>query len=183
MRPKSKAPRKQRKYNYTAIKHEVHKLMSANLSPELRSTKGFRSLPVKVGDSVTIMRGKYKGRSGKVNKVMPQKQRVYVDKIMRGKTDKTEIPIPLHPSNLMITKYVTKDRRRMELINRRIKEESEKIDIESVLEELEKEEEEAIEIEDDELLESTETDDEEFEIDEKAEESEKDDEDEVEAEE
>lgn len=182
MRPKSKQPRKQRKYNYTAIKHEAHKLMSANLSPELRSSKGFRSLPVKVGDTVTIMRGKYKGRSGKINKVIPQKQRVYVDKIMRGKTDKTEIPIPLHPSNLMITKYITKDRLRMELINRRIKEESEKIDIESVLEELEKEEEAAIEIDDDELGESPETDEEEFEVDEDADESEDDEEDKEEAE-
>ena len=112
MRPKSKKPRKQRKYNFTSIKNEVHKLMSANLSPDLRSSKGFRSLPVKTGDSVTIMRGKYAGRSGKINKVNPQKQRVYVDKIMRGKTDKTEIPVPIHPSNLMITKYVTKDRKR-----------------------------------------------------------------------
>ena len=173
MRPKSKKPRKQRKYNYTTNKNEVHKLMSAHLSPELRASQGFRSLPIREGDTVTIMRGKFKGRSGKVNRVIPQKKRVYVDKIMRGKTDKTEIPIPIHPSNLMITKYIKKDRRRMELINRRIKEESEKIDIDSVLAELEKVEEDVIEIDDEDLGDTSDT--EEFESTEEVEEDKEDD--------
>jgi putative lipase involved disintegration of autophagic bodies len=50
----------------------------------------------------------------------------------------------------MITKYETKkDKWRMQLINRRIKDENEKIDIESVLAEIDTEEDEAIDFDDD----------------------------------
>ncbi|MCY3413780.1 MAG: 50S ribosomal protein L24 [Candidatus Heimdallarchaeota archaeon] len=149
MRPKSTKPKKQRKYTFNTPKKDVHKIMSAPLSPELRESKGFRSLPIKKGDEVIIMRGAHAGKKGKVNKVIPSKMRIHVDKVMRGKTDKSEIPVPIHPSNVMITKYVTKrDKKRMDLINRRIKDEEELIDIEAAMEE---EEEESIEMDDEEL--------------------------------
>lgn len=135
MRSKSKKPKKQRKYQYDIKhnKHEAHKLVSAPLSRKLREDKGFRSLPVREGDNVDVHRGKYKGRSGKVSRVDPQKIRIYIDGIVNKKTDNTEIAVPIHPSNVVITKYNERDRKRLELINRRIKDEERKIDIESVL--------------------------------------------------
>ncbi|MHA2503186.1 MAG: 50S ribosomal protein L24 [Candidatus Kariarchaeaceae archaeon] len=152
MRTSSKKPRKQRYYEYNVSKHETHKLMSAPLSKTLQNEKGFRSLPVREGDSVIIVRGDYKGKSGKVNRTDPSRQRVYVEGIVNKKTDASEIGVPIHPSNLVITKYVTKkDRKRLELINRRIANESAKLDIESVLAEAEAEEEDLIEFDDDEF--------------------------------
>lgn len=146
MRTKSKKPGKQRYYQHNTPKYEVHKLMSAHLTPELRERKGFRSLPVKVGDTVIIMRGSFKGKSGKVTRVNPTKKIVFVDKVFKRKTDNTEIPTPIHPSNLMISKYDEKDRKRLQLINRRIKDVAEKIDIEATL--AEAAEDEVIEIDD-----------------------------------
>ena len=146
MRTKSKKPGKQRYYQHNTPKNEVHKLMSAHLTPELRERKGFRSLPVKVGDTVIIMRGSFKGKSGKVTRVNPTKKIVFVDKVYKRKTDNTEIPTPIHPSNLMISKYDEKDRKRLELINRRIKDVAEKIDIEATL--AEAAEDEVIDIDD-----------------------------------
>jgi large subunit ribosomal protein L24 len=151
MRPKSKRPSKQRNYQRSTPKNEVHKVMSANLSPDLRSKKGFRSLPVVKGDTVVVTRGSMKGKSGRIVSLDPGKQRVFVDKVIKRKTDNTEIPVPIHPSNLMITKYVEKDRRRMELINRRIKSEDEKIDIDSVLAESVDDLDDVLEIDDNEL--------------------------------
>lgn len=156
MRPKSIKPRKQRKYNFTAPKNESHKMMSAMLSPNLRASRGFRSLPLKVGDTVTVMRGAHAGKSGKVIKVLPQKQRVHVDKILRGKTDKTEIPVPIHPSNLMITKYITRKRRKTDdyrkmLIQRRVKDEAVRSEVDTEFEEIDEED---LDFEDEESLEA-----------------------------
>ncbi len=150
MRTKSIKPKKQRKYQFATPKHEIHKVLSSNLSPSLRESKGFRSIPIRKGDTVTITRGDMKGKSGKITKVDRKKQRVFVDKVVKRKTDNTEIPMPLHTSNLMITKLVEKDRSRLELINRRIKDEKEKMDIDAILA-VEEEEDDIIEIEDDDL--------------------------------
>jgi large subunit ribosomal protein L24 len=152
MRTKSKKPKKQRRYQFNIGKNEVHKAMTANLSVELRERKGFRSLPVRVGDTVLITRGGMKSRSGKVMKVDPKRQRVFVDKIVKRKTDNTEVPVPIHPSNLVITKYQERDRKRLELINRRIKDVAEKIDIDAVMASAEDEDEDILDIDDETML-------------------------------
>ena len=112
-----------------------------------------------------------KGKSGKVTKVDLKKQRVFVDKVVKRKTDNSEIPMPLHSSNLMITKLIEKDRSRLELINRRIKNEDEKMDIDAILAE-EEEVDDIIEIEDDDLDLTDVVDDEEVELLEDADETE-----------
>ena len=170
MRTKSIKPKKQRKYQFATPKHEIHKILSSNLSPSLRESKGFRSIPIRKGDTVTITRGDMKGKSGKVTKVDLKKQRVFVDKVVKRKTDNTEIPMPLHTSNLMITKLVEKDRSRLELINRRIKDEKEKMDIDAILA-VEEEEDDIIEIEDEDLDLSDVEDDEDVELLEQADET------------
>ena len=59
-------PRKQRKALYTAPLHIRRKIMSANLSKDLRADIGKRSLPIRVGDKVQVVRGDFKGHEGKV---------------------------------------------------------------------------------------------------------------------
>ena len=56
--------RKQRKYVANAPLHIKKKFLSANLSKELRKKYG-RSLQIRKGDSVKVMRGKFKGKTGK----------------------------------------------------------------------------------------------------------------------
>ena len=43
--------------------------MSVNLSKELRKKHGKRNAPVRKGDVVKIMRGKFKGKKGKIIEV------------------------------------------------------------------------------------------------------------------
>lgn len=43
--------------------------MSSALSKDLRGEHGVRSIPVRKDDEVLIVRGKYKGREGKVTQV------------------------------------------------------------------------------------------------------------------
>jgi large subunit ribosomal protein L24 len=99
----SKSPRKQRKYRYNAPLHVKRKFVSVHLSKELRTKHKKRSIPVRKGDEIIVLRGKYKKRTGKVSRVDLIHGRVYVDGITRKKVAGTEIPVSFTPSNLMIT--------------------------------------------------------------------------------
>jgi large subunit ribosomal protein L24 len=98
----AKAPRKQRKLLYNAPAHLRHKLMAASLSPQLITSKGAKTLPVRKGDSVRIMRGDHKGFEGKISRVDLKNYRIYVEGLTREKVDGTTIFVPLHPSKVMI---------------------------------------------------------------------------------
>lgn len=112
-------PKKQRKLLYQAPKHLRRKMLSAHLSPELREKYGTRSLPVRVGDVVRIMRGDFSGVEGKVTRVDTKKYKVYVDKVTREKVDGTTVHVPIHPSNLMIVKLDLSDKWRSQILERR----------------------------------------------------------------
>lgn len=86
--------------------------MSAHLSKELRTKYGTRSVPVRVGDTVTVMRGDYIGKSGNVNQVDRKRNKVYIQGLMRKKTDGKEAFLAFRPSNVMITTIDAKDKKR-----------------------------------------------------------------------
>jgi large subunit ribosomal protein L24 len=111
-------PRKQRKYRRNAPLHVMHKFLGARLSAEHMRQFGRRSLPIRKGDEVRLMRGSKKGIKGVVNKVDTKKSKVYVDGIIAKKVDGSEVMKPLQPSNLMITKPSMDDKRRQMIIAR-----------------------------------------------------------------
>ena len=117
-RPKSKKPRKQRKFLYEADLHLRRKLISAHLSKELREKYKRRSLPLRKGDEVEVMRGKFKGMRGKVSRVDLKNYRVYVEGITIQKTDKTTRLASLHPSKLRIINLNLEDKRRVEKLGK-----------------------------------------------------------------
>lgn len=58
------------------------------------------------------MRGKYKGREGKVTQVYRKKWVIHVDRVQRDKSNGSTAPIGIHPSNVVITTIkLDKDRR------------------------------------------------------------------------
>lgn len=114
----SKQPRKQRKALYEAPLHKRQKLVSAHLSKELREKFKKRSLLVRKGDEVKVLRGEFKGRTGKVVEVDLKKLKVYVDGITRKKSTGEEVKVPLHPSNLMIINADMSDKKRVKIVER-----------------------------------------------------------------
>lgn len=110
---KSKKPKKQRKRKFTAKLHEKRKQLSAGLSKELRKELKRRSLPVRAKDFVKVLRGVKKGFKGKVSRIDRKKVIVFIEGLTRKKTDGTEIAIPVHPSNLLITDIDRSDERRI----------------------------------------------------------------------
>ncbi|MHC1584875.1 MAG: 50S ribosomal protein L24 [Candidatus Syntropharchaeia archaeon] len=115
---KSKKPRKQRKFRYQAPLHIRRKMMSALLSKELREKYGKRNIPIRTGDTVKVMRGQHKGHEGKVRSVNLKTGRITVEGVTVAKADLSEVPRPIHPSNVMITKLELKDRLREEILRR-----------------------------------------------------------------
>jgi large subunit ribosomal protein L24 len=109
----STQPRKQRKSRYQAPFHLRHKLMGAMLSPELREKHKIKSIPLRAGDIVKVMRGDNKGKEGKVAAVNLTSMTITVDDVSVVKSDGTEVPRPVQPSNVMITKLETKDKKRL----------------------------------------------------------------------
>ncbi len=111
----SSQPRKQRKYRYEAPLHIKHKFLSAHLSKELRAKHKKRSLPVRVGDEVLVMRGTFANKKGKVAKVYLHKSKVTVEGITRKKIDGSKINVYLDPSKIQIISLKTEDKRRLNL--------------------------------------------------------------------
>ena len=71
-----------------------------------------RSVPIRKDDEVRVVRGKYKGREGKVTQVYRKKWVIHVDRVQRDKSNGASAPIGIHPSNVVITTIkLDKDRR------------------------------------------------------------------------
>ena len=115
---KSKQPRKQRKYRYNAPLHIRHKFISVNLNKELRKKYNRRSFPLRVGDSVKVMRGGFKGKIGKISKVSLRDLKVYIEGLKRKKSDGKEVQIPFEPSNLQIISLNMEDKKRLKIVER-----------------------------------------------------------------
>jgi len=115
----SKQPRKQRKFRANAPINIRHKMMSANLSKELRKKYGKRNFPLRKGDKVRIMRGGFKKRTGKIENIDNKKFRTTIEGINKSKKDGTKVAIYFEPSNLQITELNIDDKRRKNALERK----------------------------------------------------------------
>ncbi|MBW2976668.1 50S ribosomal protein L24 [Candidatus Woesearchaeota archaeon] len=115
----SKQPRKQRKYRHNAPLHTKQKFVGSHLSKELRKKYNKRSIGIRKGDSVKVMRGQFRNKKGKVEEVSLKMTLVYVSGIEVLKKDGTKSRYPLHPSNLMITELNMEDKMRGNIFKRK----------------------------------------------------------------
>jgi large subunit ribosomal protein L24 len=117
----SKQPRKQRKYRANAPNHLRHKLMSANLSKELRKKYEKRSFPIVKDDTVKIMNGEFKGKTGKIEVIDTKKLRASIAGIGRVKKDGAKVAAWFDVSNLQIKELHLEDKKRREALERKEK--------------------------------------------------------------
>lgn len=108
----SKQPRKQRKFRANAPNHIKRKFMSAALDKPLREKYGRRSVEVKKGDDVKIMRGKFKGKHGKVGTVDVKNTRIQIEGAQRGKKGGEKVETWFHPSKVKIITLSENDKKR-----------------------------------------------------------------------
>jgi large subunit ribosomal protein L24 len=110
---KSIQPRKQRKYIYNAPLHVAGSFLSANLSKDLRTKYGTRSMRIRKGDKVKVMRGQYKGLEGVVDRVSIKYTQIYVNGVDYIRKDGTKRLLPLIPSNVKIIELDNSDKKRL----------------------------------------------------------------------
>ena len=113
--------RKQRKYRYQAPLHIKQSFLGAHLSKDLRKKYGKRSITLKTGDKVKIMRGQFKKKTGTVERINLKRLKVYVTGIELYKKDGSKAFLPLEPSNLLITELKTDDKKRIQLLEKKPK--------------------------------------------------------------
>lgn len=116
---RSTQPRKQRKYRYNAPLHMRQKLVSAHLEKRLRQSYGKRSLPVRKGDEVVVLRGEFRKKKGNVTRVDLKRLKIFVDNVKRKKVSGQEVEVPIDPSNVMIARLNLDDRMRKKSLQRK----------------------------------------------------------------
>ncbi len=115
-----KNPGKQRKRLFNAPAHIRHKMMAAPLSAELAASRGAKTMPVRKGDTVRIMRGDNKGFEGKVSRIDLKAYRIYMEGLTREKVDGTNIFLPIHPSKVEIRNLTLDDKLRKSVVDRKV---------------------------------------------------------------
>jgi large subunit ribosomal protein L24 len=134
---KTTKPGKQRKKLHQAHLSERYRRFSAPLSSKLKESHNTSSVPVRSGDTITIMRGDRRGSEGKVQRIDRKNYRIFVEGIDREKVDGTKILVPIHPSKVMITRLNLDDKWRKKILERK--------SVAEVTEEIPEEKEESLE--------------------------------------
>ena len=110
---KSVQPRKQRKYLANAPLHVRQKIMKCNLSKELRKQYNHRSMRIRKGDKVRIMRGVFKKKEAKVERVDRKNYKLHLEGIRTEKKDGTKISPGVHYSKVQIIELDLTDKKRI----------------------------------------------------------------------
>lgn len=118
---RSKQPRKQRKYRHNAPLHKRQKMMSVHLDKALRKEYNRRAIPVRRGDEIIVMRGKFRKQKSKVSRLDMKSFKVYLENIKKKKSSAQEVEIPIDTSNIMITKLNLEDSKRKKSLLRTVK--------------------------------------------------------------
>ncbi len=103
--------KKQRKARADAALHKKKRMVSAHLDSGLMSEYNVRSMPVRKGDTVKILRGAedFKASEAKVASVDLKHLKIIVENVTIPKADGTQKPKPVDPSDVLLTKLDLSD--------------------------------------------------------------------------
>lgn len=93
-------------------KHKAVKTIASHLDEKLAKELNKRSIGVRKGDTVKIVRGENKGKEGKISSVDTVKKRIYIEKVVVRRSNGQEKPLPIQPSNVIVTDLDRSDRKR-----------------------------------------------------------------------
>ena len=113
MDAKTKKPNKQRKRMYQSALNKKRKLLVATIDKNIQKEVNKKSIAIRKGDTVKVMVGNHKGKSGKVEVVDYTKVKVYIKDIKTKNTRGQEKLIPFTASNLMLTNVILDDSKRI----------------------------------------------------------------------
>ena len=115
MDKKTIKPNKQRKRLYQSAIHKKRKSLVAPIDKTIRKEVNKKKLTIRKGDTVKVMVGDNKGKSGKVESVDYTKTRIFIKDLKYKNNKGQEKLLPFKASNLMLTNVVLNDSKRIKL--------------------------------------------------------------------
>jgi len=106
---------------YRASNQTINKQISAPLSKDLRKKYSRRSARIVRDDSIKIIRGEYKGLTGKVSKISIGTSSVALEGNKKEKSKGEKVDVFIHSSNVIITSLNTSDKWRIKILEKKPK--------------------------------------------------------------
>ena len=106
---------------YRAMNQTVSRQICATLSKDLRKKYPRRSARIMIDDTVKVMRGEYKGLSGKVAKISTESNSIAIEGNKKEKLKGEKIDVYIHSTNMVITSLNTDDKWRLKILEKKSK--------------------------------------------------------------
>ena len=106
---------------YRATNQVLNKQISAPISKELRKKYTRRSARIMTDDTVKVIRGEYKGITGKVSKISIDSNSIAIEGNKKEKLKGEKIDVYIHSSNVIITTLNTDDKWRLKILEKKAK--------------------------------------------------------------
>jgi len=106
---------------YRAMNQVVNKQISAPLSKDLRKKYTRRSVRIMVDDTAKVIRGEYKGITGKVSKISTSNSCIAIEGNKKEKLKGDKIDVYIHSSNVIVTSLNSDDKWRIKILEKKPK--------------------------------------------------------------
>jgi len=106
---------------YRAMNQTVSRQICATLSKDLRKKYPRRSARIMVDDTVKVIRGEYKGLTGKVAKISTESNSIAIEGNKKEKLKGEKFDVYIHSTNTIITSLNTDDKWRLKILEKKSK--------------------------------------------------------------
>jgi len=106
---------------YRAMNQTVSKQICATLSKDLRKKYPRRSARIMIDDTVKVIRGEYKGLTGKVAKISTESNSIAIEGNKKEKLKGEKVDVYIHSTNTIITSLNTDDKWRLKILEKKSK--------------------------------------------------------------
>ena len=114
----------------------LNKQICAPISKDLRKKYSRRSVRIMIDDTVKVIRGEYKGITGKVSKISTENKSIAIEGNKKEKLKGDKVDVYIHTTNVIVTALNTDDKWRLKILEKKPKSK-----IKSMKEEVKKKEE------------------------------------------
>ncbi len=113
---------KKKNYKIHRVMNQIlNKQICAPISKDLRKKYSRHSIRIMANDTVKVMRGEYKGLTGKVTKISTETSGVAIEGNKKEKLKGEKIDVYIHSTNMVITSLNTDDKWRLKILEKKPK--------------------------------------------------------------
>jgi len=113
---------KKKNYKIQRVMNQIlNKQICAPISKDLRKKYSRRSVRIMTDDTVKVVRGEYKGLTGKVTKISIESSGVAIEGNKKEKLKGDKIDVYIHSTNMIITSLNTDDKWRLKILEKKSK--------------------------------------------------------------